>query len=149
METSRLKKVEITGTEDCIYHTHLDYSSGGGWRSECPDCNEEHKIILINCTPHDINIKYHYWYDRELTIPPSGLIICLKEETSQPWFNLSVPFTRTKYGSTDLPEQEENTYFIVSQIVKNAFPERKDLVVPAGIIRDEKGNIIGCKSLGV
>jgi hypothetical protein len=42
-----------------------------------------------------------------------------------------------------------NTYYIVSQIIKNALPHRDDLLVPADVVRDDRGNIIGCKSLGV
>lgn len=41
------------------------------------------------------------------------------------------------------------TYYIVSQIVKSALPTRKDLLVPAEVVRDENGNIVGCKSLGL
>lgn len=32
--------------------------------------------------------------------------------------------------------------------VKNACPVRKDLLVPAEVVRDADGNIVGCKSLG-
>jgi hypothetical protein len=40
-------------------------------------------------------------------------------------------------------------YFIVSQLIKSAFPDRHDLLVPAEVVRDSDGNIIGCKSLGI
>jgi hypothetical protein len=33
--------------------------------------------------------------------------------------------------------------------VKSALPERIDLLVPAEMVRDKEGNIIGCQSLGV
>ena len=41
------------------------------------------------------------------------------------------------------------TYYIVSQLVKNALFSRKDLLVPAEVVRDEQGVILGCKSLGI
>ena len=41
------------------------------------------------------------------------------------------------------------TFYIVSQLVKSALPNRSDLLVPAEMVRDEKGAIIGCKSLGL
>jgi hypothetical protein len=44
---------------------------------------------------------------------------------------------------------EIKTYYIVSQLVKSALPNRCDLLVPAEVQRDEKGNIIGCRSLGI
>jgi hypothetical protein len=39
-------------------------------------------------------------------------------------------------------------YYIVSQLVKSALPSRNDLLVPAEVVRDASGNIIGCRSLG-
>ena len=39
-------------------------------------------------------------------------------------------------------------YYIVSQMVKSALPGRRDLLVPAEVVRDSSGNIIGCRSLG-
>lgn len=47
-----------------------------------------------------------------------------------------------------LPEPKLGTCYIVSQLVKNALPERDNLVVPAKVVRNAAGNIIGCKSLG-
>ena len=41
------------------------------------------------------------------------------------------------------------TFYIVSQLVKSALPNRSDLLVPAEMVRDEKGVILGCKSLGI
>lgn len=40
-------------------------------------------------------------------------------------------------------------YYIVSQLVKNALPHRRDLIVPAEVVRDDTGNIIGCRSFGL
>lgn len=39
-------------------------------------------------------------------------------------------------------------FFIVSQIVKSACPDRDDLLVPVEVVRDETGAIVGCRSLG-
>ena len=41
------------------------------------------------------------------------------------------------------------TFYIVSQLVKSALPNRSDLLVPAEMVRDEKGAILGCRSLGL
>ena len=40
-------------------------------------------------------------------------------------------------------------FYIVSQMVKNALPERKDLLVPAEIVRDNDGRIVGCKGFQI
>jgi len=56
---------------------------------------------------------------------------------------------KTNFGRpTGLPDQVAETFLIVSQLVKSACPDRSDLLVPAEIVRDEKGQIIGCKALG-
>lgn len=61
-----------------------------------------------------------------------------------------VALTKTVFGEPKgLPAPEEDTYYIVSQLIKSALPEREDLLVPAEVVRDETGNITGCKSLGV
>jgi hypothetical protein len=60
------------------------------------------------------------------------------------------PLTKTGFGDVEgLPEYKSGTYYIVSQIVKNALPKRWDLLVPAEVVRDSRGTIIGCKSLGI
>ena len=57
--------------------------------------------------------------------------------------------SRTVFGEPEgLPEAEAGTFFIVSQIIKSALPSRADLLVPAEVVRDKSGNIIGCRSLG-
>ena len=58
--------------------------------------------------------------------------------------------TRTVFGEPEgLPAYEEGTFYIVSQIVKSALPYRTDLLVPAEMVRDAAGNVVGCKSLGL
>lgn len=104
---------------------------------------------LINMTPHPIHIVN---MEGQLlkTIESSGLIR-LKASTVDAGFQVDgVNITTTQFGEPEgLPESEDGKFFIVSQIVKAALPERKDLLVPAEVVRDERGNIIGCASLGV
>ena len=60
-----------------------------------------------------------------------------------------IPITETQFGEVEnLPEYKEGIFYIVSQIVKNACPDRKDLLVPNETVRDEKGHVKGCRSLG-
>lgn len=61
-----------------------------------------------------------------------------------------VKITTTQFGEPEgLPDFEEGVFYITSQLVKSALPQRSDLLVPAEVVRDENGNIIGCKSLGI
>ena len=58
-----------------------------------------------------------------------------------------IPLTKTVYGEVfNLPEYEEGVFWIVSQLCRNARPERGDLLSPSQQIRDKEGKIIGCKS---
>ena len=58
-----------------------------------------------------------------------------------------MPLTETSFGDVvDLPAPAPDTLYIVSRLVATA-ANRDDLVVPNGIVRDDNGNIIGCKSL--
>ena len=105
---------------------------------------------LVNMTPHPITIV---GVDNKivLSIPVSGTQIRLKVSTETLSETiLGVPVSKTVFGEPEgLPEFQEGTYFIVSQLVKSALPNRSDLLVPAEVVRDTNGNILGCKSLGI
>ena len=45
----------------------------------------------------------------------------------------------------DLPPEMPNVYLIVSRMVFDACQFREDLLVPADLVRDSHGQIIGCK----
>lgn len=52
------------------------------------------------------------------------------------------------YGEvTGLPEFEEGVYYVVSAMVRQALPHRKDLLSPGQLIRNEAGQPIGCLGL--
>ena len=108
---------------------------------------------LINCTPHAVNIR------REdgafLTVQPSGdfaRVATIKEETSIPGLE-GIKVVKTTFDTSKvegLPTPEEGVIYIVSLITLNALKgSRSDLVAPGNLIRDEKGNIVGCDGLTV
>lgn len=102
-------------------------------------------IKILNFTPHAINIVG----ETTRTIESSGLIR-LEMNTESVTTLEGIPVTKTVFGEpVGLPEQVEGTFYIVSQLVKTALPERADLLVPAEVVRDDKGRILGCKSLGM
>lgn len=105
-------------------------------------------VKILNLTPHPIHIV-----DAEgnqvRTFETSGQVR-LKATTVPSGEIDGVKVTTTQFGEPEgLPEFEEGVYYIVSQLVKSALPLRKDLLVPAEVKRDEKGNIVGCQSLGI
>ena len=106
--------------------------------------------MIINMTPHAVCVV-----DSENTLvreyPASGQTIRLASGTETVGsLDDGTPLTKTVFGEpTGLPEYQANTFYIVSQLVKSALPQRADLLVPAEVVRDEKGVIIGCRSLGI
>lgn len=119
--------------------------------------------LIINRTPHPVNLLNPDNSVRFCWVP-EGEPIRLAQETckmgeltyDKPIENddenevfINVPLTWTKFGSTNLPEQQDDVYYIVSALVKNAFPDRTDLLIPNEIVRDEGNNVIGCRSFAL
>jgi len=106
--------------------------------------------MVINKTPHDVNVvDENGALIRTYTKSNSEIRLAVKTERIG---NLpdGTPLSKNQIGeSQGVPEFEEGTYYIVSQMVQQALPLRKDFLVPAEVVRDAKGVIIGCKSLGV
>lgn len=128
---------------------------------------------VVNLTPHQINFIIRYnieigknelgipEYIREERIyclPPSGTVARCKADRKEvdsivaqdvDGWDITVPITATKFGVVEgLPEPEEDTIYIVSNLVAQAVPHREDVFFPDDIVRDEQGNIIGCRALG-
>jgi hypothetical protein len=103
---------------------------------------------IVNFTPHPITIVDGM--NKVIrTIESSGLIRLAAKTVSDGNID-GVPTSKTVFGEPEgLPDFVDGTFIIVSQLVKSALPKRADLLVPAEVVRDEKGNIIGCKSLGI
>ena len=103
--------------------------------------------MFVNMTPHPINLLKAEG-EEIAVIEPSGETIRLEEEWSPiGTFDIngeSFPLMRCEYSSGDVPEPVEGTIFIVSAMVANAYPERKDFVIVAKTVRDENGRICGC-----
>ncbi len=106
---------------------------------------------IINLTPHAINL---YIGDELIATFDSSNSLRLEEEkfyddTQQliigEW---TVPIINKsfKLSKEALPEKKDNTYYIVSLPVLQAYPDRKDFIAPNDLVRDEEGKIIGCKS---
>lgn len=106
-------------------------------------------IKLVNLTPHDVNIVLKD--GSILTIERTGAVARLSEETITVGSVNGIPITMTKYDLVEgLPDQETGTMYIVSAMVaKEVKGTRNDVLVPSETVRDDKGVIIGCKSLGI
>ncbi len=104
---------------------------------------------IINMTPHPIQILGESNNRQIREIPASGKTIRLASKTVSTGNLDGIPVSRTIFGDpVGLPEEEAGTYYIVSQLVISACRDRGDLLVPADVVRDDDGRIIGCRSLG-
>lgn len=103
---------------------------------------------IVNCTPHPITMcdnegNIYFTFPKGEIIPRLSIRTVANEPIGE------IPTSVTQFGYLEnLPEKVEGTFLIVSQMVKDAAPDREDLLVPAEVYRDSSGNIVGCKSLG-
>lgn len=101
---------------------------------------------IINTTPHDIFIYREDMPTR--IIPKSNLSIRINFDTVDgvPIDGIPIKVSCTAMPMY-LPPVSEDTFYVVSSIVKNCFPNRDDFLVPFDFVRDENGAIIGCRAL--
>lgn len=100
---------------------------------------------IINLTPHNVTIDW-------ATIPPSGQIarvsVDYRHTDDLDYGGGTLPFCRPVYGDVQgLPDAVPGTVYVVSSLVQNAAKDRDDLVVPADLVRDDHGRVIGCNYL--
>ncbi len=103
---------------------------------------------LVNATPHPIDIVGDNG-DVIRTIAFSGVVARCHEQIARSATDLDgIPVCDTEFGDVyGLPEPQPGVYYIVSHLVREALPERDDLLVPVELVRDASGRIIGCRSL--
>ena len=106
-------------------------------------CQEFSLPELINLTPHTINVI------GAGEIPASGLVARVSMKTEPDAVIAGFPTSYTEYGEVENLPEIEGVSFVVSKMVRDACTDRADLFYPAEFVRDDKGNIVGCKSLGI
>lgn len=131
--------------------------------------------ILINMTPHDINIldDSNVSYDKAFrgykvngdpiireTYNPSGTVLrCSQEEIEAGELN-GIKLYKVKFGKVEHTTKDgsvitfnmpvkDGVYYIVSSIIKNALSDRPDLLVPTRVVRNDKGQPVGCLGFAV
>ena len=109
----------------------------------------DEEIEVVNLTPHEVRI-FDDNGNEILCIPPSGQVARIKTEQTVIGYINGVPVVKTVFREVlNLPEPKPNTIFIVSSLVAQAVPHRKDIVAPdtspQSAVRDATGNIIGVK----
>ena len=121
--------------------------------------------MLINLTPHAIIVFSAVTGETVAEIPPYGLIARVEKASRQidaeivaiPEFGddgerweYNVPIMASSLSAVSgLPNEQAGVRFIVSAQVRVACADRFDLVSPADLVRDDAGNVIGCRSFEV
>lgn len=106
--------------------------------------------MLVNCTPHIINIMEG---DRIITLLPDtnfGGKNAPRCNTVRGQLDPTDGITTLSTvidAAIDLPPMKEGVFYIVSALVMQASPERTDLRSPGEAVRDLSGVIIGCRGL--
>ena len=104
------------------------------------------KMNIINLTKHVVSIVTNN--NNVIDFQPSGIEARCVENTIHVGDIDGIPVFETGYGDViDLPEQKEDTIYIVSTLVRLASPDRHDLYSPAKPVRNEAGQIVGCMGL--
>lgn len=99
---------------------------------------------IVNLTPHPLNI--HLPSGEVKTYEPTGEVARVKTSSRQGGEVDGCPLFVTEYGDVEgLPPPQEGVRFVVSRMIAAACPERTDLLVPSGLVRNEAGQIIGAK----
>ncbi len=106
------------------------------------------KLKLKNFTPHNVVIVIN---TTKIVIPSDGIARVTETKTVTPSIDVDGVIIETfmsAFGEVEnLPPQEEEVMIIVSALVASAAKGRDDLLVPGELVRDDGGNIVGCKSL--
>jgi hypothetical protein len=122
-----------------------------------PDCGSyltDHyfsRNIIFNLTPHEINIVLE---NETINIPSDGILRVAENSTLADTF-MGIPVITKTFGNIigyDLPKEAnlKNTIYIVSLPVAQALKGmRNDIYITNDPVRNDKGQIIGCRSLGI
>ncbi len=101
------------------------------------------RMQIINTTPHSVSVN-------STIIPSSGMLVRVSSVSQDAGEFAGIPLVRTCYGEVvGLPDEQDGVMYIVSGLVRAALPDRKDLASPAKLIRNDKGEIIGCGALEI
>ena len=106
---------------------------------------------IVNLTPHAVNIVGD---DNSVvtTIPASGNVARCSQTIdvigSITVNSVAITISSSSYGEVvDLPDPQAGVYYIVSRLVMSACPARQDLLCPNDLVRNDAGQVIGCRSL--
>lgn len=120
-------------------------------------------VKLRNLTPHEVVVRDHD--DRPVTLPPEGIVprrevvrrdggtITVAGTDHGEWAPTMAPdatlhVTVEALGPVaGLPDPVPGVALVVSRLVAEAVPDRRDVFAPGELIRDSAGRIVGARGL--
>ena len=103
---------------------------------------------IINLTPHKLDIKNKN--GQVVEIGGSGTIARVQVRYEPVGEVNGFYIHKAKYGRVEgLPDPKEGVLYVVSRMVAQAVPERKDLLIPGELLRDRDGVVIGANGFSV
>lgn len=97
---------------------------------------------IINLTPHEIVVINN---NNKISFPPSGKIARINTNIIQVGEIDGIPLFQSEMTTvTGLPDPSVDTWYIVSMAIRSAMPNRKDILSPGELIRNDNGQPIGC-----
>lgn len=103
---------------------------------------------LINLTPHVLNVV-----DQDgtlVTVPPSGTVARVSTSSTAVFVVNNILVSRSVRGEVqDLPDPQDGVFFLVSMAVRDAVPDRQDVLSPGDLLRGPDGQPTGCNGLKV
>jgi hypothetical protein len=109
------------------------------------------EVRLENRTPHNPLVVFGM-NGGSVSLPCEGEPVRLSEERSVASTlaisGVTIAVVEQSYGEPELlPPPTADVWHVVSQLVVNALPDRSDLLFPVDLVRDEFGNVVGCRAL--
>jgi len=119
--------------------------------------------MIVNLTPHDVAIynvsdcilnngRLYLSEKEDMEYPEPLRVYPAAKEPARVYFVKGDPGMVDgilvnhwmPHGVTGLPGQKTDTYYIVSKMLAQALPERKDLIFPGTVVRNGSGDVVGC-----
>src|SRR5690554_2207037 len=107
---------------------------------------------IVNLTPHTLCLMPAGPTGPVVTIPPSGQVARCAVDREQvdtvTVEGVTVPVNQTQFGAvSDLPAPRPDTVYVVSALVAQRVPGRRDVYIMDDAVRDDQGRIIGARAL--
>lgn len=101
---------------------------------------------FINLTPHALSIIEE---DGSVyTLPASGQVARVEVTRTVAYVMDGIEIFETVFGEvTGLPEPDYNNVYIVSALVAMRCRDRADIYSPGELVRNDAGQVIGCRGL--